>query len=268
MKFLVTATAVLPLAGSAQAAENDAGPPAEAATQQDAAPDAGVAQVPAALEPSRGDTRVVPEAVAPKEDAGADAVTTTEAGNTSEPTSDATGAQPDAQPDEQPDEQPEEAAEEGDPPFDLHVGVNLRTDLGAHPIRFDLGMRWEMIDVALVVDPMVLTDGLLSTDLLLMWRTPIGVAPLVGWRVNAVGIIDGPQLQQNLLVGVAGDLPRFFGGWLRGQAGIEVAATLLRHGGGLPPETIGLSSGRSYIDLINFALFFRGELAVPLGGTW
>jgi hypothetical protein len=146
--------------------------------------------------------------------------------------------------------------------------LNLRTDLGAHPIRLDAGARWEMIDVALVVDPMVFTDGLMSTDLLVMWRTPLGVAPVVGWRITSVGVIDGPQLQENLLLGVAGDLPRFFGGWLRAQAGIELAATIARHGGGLPTEFINFSEGPRYIDLLNFALFVRGEIAIPIGGTW
>lgn len=144
-------------------------------------------------------------------------------------------------------------------PFDLHVGLNLRTDLGVHPLRLDGGVRYGAFDVVLVLDPMVITDGQASTDLLLQLRSDVGIAGIAGWRLTTVGIADGTQFQENLLLGVGMDLPSFFGGALRGQWGLELAMMLIKHGADLPSEVISFESGRHYIDLVNFAMFARFE---------
>lgn len=146
----------------------------------------------------------------------------------------------------------------------LHAGGNLRTDPGVHAIRLDAGLQVWQFDLVGVVDPMFWTDGQVDTDLLLQWRSPIGISPYAGWRTTALWLTDEPQLQQNLLLGLAADLPSFFDESLRGQAGLELATMVLKHGGGLPTETISFASGRSYIDFVNFALFLRYEFAVGM----
>jgi hypothetical protein len=150
-------------------------------------------------------------------------------------------------------------------PWDVHLGLNLRTDLGVHPLRLDLGVRYGNVDATLVLDPMVLTDGQMSTDLLLQYRSDLGIDGLVGWRTTTIGALDGPQFQQNLLLGAGLELPRFFDGAVRGQWGLELAMTVVKHGGGLPQEVISFSSGRHYIDLVNFAMFARFEFGWPWG---
>jgi len=150
-------------------------------------------------------------------------------------------------------------------PWDVHVGLNLRTDLGVHPLRLDIGGRIGAFDATLVLDPMVLTDGQMSTDLLLQYRSDLGIDGLVGWRTTTIGALDGPQYQQNLLLGAGLELPRFCDGAIRGQWGLELAMTVVKHGGGLPEEVISFASGRHYIDLVNFAMFARFEFGWPWG---
>jgi hypothetical protein len=112
---------------------------------------------------------------------------------------------------------------------------------------------------------MALTDGQMSTDLLLQYRSDVGIDGLVGWRTTTIGALDGPQFQQNLLLGAGLELPRFCDGAIRGQWGVELAMTVVKHGGGLPQEVISFSSGRHYIDLVNFAMFARVEFGWPWG---
>lgn len=146
----------------------------------------------------------------------------------------------------------------------VNFGLNLRTDLGAHPLRFDLGFRTKRTDYVLVLDPMFWTDGQSSTDFLFGWRFTNHVQPIAGWRLNTIRLPEGRQLQQNLLLGVALDLPTFWRNRLRGQWGFELAMTLVKHGGGLPSETISFASARSYLDLMNFGMFARFDFHVPL----
>jgi len=145
-------------------------------------------------------------------------------------------------------------------PWGFHGGINLRTDLGTHPLRIDGGVRYKQLDFILVLDPMYFMDQQSSTDLLAEWRGKNGLSPVLGWRFNTIGLIDGSQVQHNLLLGGALDTPKFWDGRLRGQAGLEMAMMLVKHGGGGPVETIGFSSGRRFVDFVNFALFLRIEM--------
>jgi hypothetical protein len=129
-----------------------------------------------------------------------------------------------------------------------------------HPIRLDLGAQWSDLDLLLVLDPMFFTDAQLSTDLIAQWRSDLGVALFGGWRLTTIPLLEGAQFQHNLLLGAGAELPRWFGGLLGGQVGLELASVLLKHGGGIPAETISFASGRHYIDLVNLALFLRLEL--------
>jgi len=145
-------------------------------------------------------------------------------------------------------------------PWGFHGGINLRTDLGTHPFRIDGGVRYKQLDFVLVLDPMYFLDEQSSTDIFAEWRGKNGLSPLLGWRFNTVGLIDGSQVQHNLLLGGALDTPKFWDGRIRGQVGLELAMMLVKHGGGGPVETIGFSSGRRFVDFVNFALFLRIEV--------
>lgn len=146
----------------------------------------------------------------------------------------------------------------------FNAGLNLRTDLGAHPLRVDLGFRTRRTDYLLVLDPMFWTDGQSSTDFIFGWRFANRVQPIAGWRLNTIKLPESRQFQQNLLLGVALDLPSFWRDRLRGQWGFEMAMTLFKHGGGVPTETISFASARSYLDLVNFGMFARFDFHVPL----
>ncbi len=146
----------------------------------------------------------------------------------------------------------------------LELGLNLRTDLGVHPLRVNIGWRMPWLDVALTVDPMFWTDGQSSTDLAAFWLLDNGVHPYAGWRVTTIGLRDGTQLHQNLLLGVGMALPEFFDGFLRGQWGLELATTVVKSGGELPTEVISFGSARSYLDLVNFAMFARFDFNIGL----
>lgn len=146
------------------------------------------------------------------------------------------------------------------------VGLNVRTDLGAHPLRVDLVWRTARTDLALVLDPMFWTDGQSSTDLMMSFLLKNRLQPLVGWRLHTIKLPEARQLQHNLVAGVGLALPSFWRDRLKGQWGFELATTLVKHGGGLPAETISFASARSYLDLVNFGMFARFDFHIPIGG--
>lgn len=147
-----------------------------------------------------------------------------------------------------------------EPDRDWHAGLNLRTELGTRPLRIDGGARLGEVDLVLVVDPWFWTDGQHDTDLLVTWRfSEDGWGVLGGWRPTAIGLDGGHQLQHNLLVGFVGPLPRV--GPVRVQWGIELAALIVKHGAGLPTDTLSLASARDLGDHLNLAMFARFEYA-------
>lgn len=146
---------------------------------------------------------------------------------------------------------------------DWHVGLNVRPDVGTHPIRIDGGLRAQGWDFILALDPMFWTDGQTDSDLLVVKRTEGGWQAFLGWRLTTIGIAQGTQFQQKLLLGLGGDLPHV-SDFLRATFGFELAMLLFKHGGGLPAETISFKSARSYIDLLNFGMFIRFEFTRAL----
>lgn len=150
-------------------------------------------------------------------------------------------------------------------PHALELGLNLRTELGAHPLRLDLGWRYKRADLVLVLDPMFWTDGLSTTDLLLSWRFDSGIQPLGGWRMATVALPTGTQLHQSLVLGVGLALPSFLNHRLQGQWGFELATMIVKHGAGLPSSTLSFGSARDYIDPINFGMFVRFDLNIGFG---
>ncbi|MCO4763296.1 MAG: hypothetical protein KC502_17395 [Myxococcales bacterium] len=141
---------------------------------------------------------------------------------------------------------------------DWHVGLNLRTDLGSHPIRLDGGVRLGTWDLVAVADIMAWTDGQMDTDFMAFRRGDSGWATMVGWRWTRISLGDSAQSQQKLLLGVGGDLPDLSAS-IRASWGMELAAVLVKHGGGLPTESLSFASARHYIDLLNFGMFVRIE---------
>lgn len=145
-----------------------------------------------------------------------------------------------------------------------HAGLNLRADPGTHPIRAGGGAEIGPLDTALVLDPMWWTDGQHDIDLLATWRVSSrGLGILTGWRTSAIGIADGHQLQQKLVLGVGGPIP-IFGAPLRMRWAFELATVVVKHGAGLPTETLSFESGRDFVDLVNFGMFVTVEYASAL----
>jgi len=146
-----------------------------------------------------------------------------------------------------------------------HVGLDLRADPGTHPIRAGGGVEIGRLDTLLVLDPMFWTDGQHDIDLLATWRVSRGGGGiLAGWRTSAIGIEDGHQLQQKLVVGVGGPLSIFSSSAIRLRWAFELATVIVKHGGGLPSEVISFESGRDFIDLVNFGMFVTFEYARAL----
>ena len=144
-----------------------------------------------------------------------------------------------------------------------HAGLDLRADLGTHPIRAGGGLSFGKLDTMLVLDPMFWTDGQHDLDLFGTWSVVDGgYGPLLGWRTSTIGIQGGTQLQQKLVMGLGGTLPSIR--CLRIHWQFELAALVVKHGGDLPTEWISFATGRDFIDLLNFGMFVTVESARPL----
>jgi hypothetical protein len=142
-----------------------------------------------------------------------------------------------------------------------HAGLNLRAELGTHPIRAGGGVGLGNFDVNLVLDPMFWTDGQHDIDLIVGWGPcPRAWGPIAGWRTTAIGLAGGNQYQEKLVLGVSAPLPSF-SHHIRARWAFELATVIVKHGGDLPSEWISFASGRDFIDLVNFGMFVRIEYA-------
>ena len=140
-----------------------------------------------------------------------------------------------------------------------HAGLNLRADLGTHPIRVGGGVQFEHIDGTLVLDPMFWTDGQHDIDALAFWAPCSRAWGLFGgWRTSAIGILGGTQFQEKVLVGIGAPLPRLKP-YIRARWSFELATVLVKHGADLPTDWISFASGRDFIDLVNFGMFVTVE---------
>lgn len=144
-----------------------------------------------------------------------------------------------------------------------HAGLNVRAELGTHPIRVGGGIDLDPVDLTLVLDPMFWTDGQHDVDVLVEKRLcACGWALLTGWRTSAIGLLGGHQFQEKLLVGVSAPLPDL--GPFRTRWSFELATVIVKHGADLPADWISFASGRDFIDLVNFGMFVRIEYASAL----
>jgi hypothetical protein len=141
-----------------------------------------------------------------------------------------------------------------------HAGLNLRADNGAHQIRVMAGVDTGALDLSLTLDPMVITDGQLDTDLLATWKvTDSGWGVITGVRNTRIGILGGQEFQEKLLLGVGAPLPLFGDLSVRMRWGLEAAAVIVKHGAGLPTDWISFAQGRDFVDLINFGMYVTFE---------
>lgn len=140
-----------------------------------------------------------------------------------------------------------------------HAGLNLRADSGAHPLRVIAGLDAGTVDLSLTVDPMVITDGQLDTDLFATFKvTDSGWGAILGWRTTTIGILGGREFQEKLVLGVGAPLP-LLGDGIRIRWGLEAAAVIVKHGAGLPTDWISFQQGRDFVDLINFGMYLTFE---------
>jgi len=149
---------------------------------------------------------------------------------------------------------------------DVHAGLNLRADSGAHPVRAVAGLDSGVFDISLTLDPMVWFDGQFDADLLTTTRfTDGGWGVVAGWRTTAIGILGGHQDQEKLVLGISAPLPA--GPPLRVRWTLEAATVVVKHGGGLPTDWISFQQGRDFVDLINFGMSITFELTSATRGT-
>ena len=139
-----------------------------------------------------------------------------------------------------------------------HAGLNVRADLGTHPVRIGGGIQLEHIDTTLVLDPMFWTDGQIDTDVLAGWypREP-GWGVFGGWRDSSIELLGGRQFHEKLVLGVGATLPPL--GPFEARFQFELATLVVKHGGDLPSDWISFASGRDFIDLLNFGVFVTIE---------
>jgi hypothetical protein len=141
-----------------------------------------------------------------------------------------------------------------------HAGLNLRVDSGAHPIRVIAGIDSGAFDISLTLDPMVITDGQLDTDLLATTRiTDGGWGIITGWRTTSIGLFGGREYQEKLVLGIGAPLPLFGDLSVRMRWAFEAATVIVKHGGDLPTDWISFEQGRDFVDLINFGMFVTFE---------
>ncbi|MBT8495766.1 MAG: hypothetical protein KJO07_22155 [Deltaproteobacteria bacterium] len=141
-----------------------------------------------------------------------------------------------------------------------HAGLNLRTELGTHPIRVEGGLPVAGLELNLVVDPMFWTDGQTDSDL---WvAIPVrSAAVLAGWRTTTIPLLDSTQWHQKLLIGAGAGIEGLSNHWLRASWGVELATVVVKHGGDLPTDWVDFGKPSGYLDLVNFAMFVRFDYA-------
>lgn len=141
----------------------------------------------------------------------------------------------------------------------VRAGLELRTDLRAHPVRLPLSVHLERVDLTLVLDPLVIADGEHDADVTVEWRRRASrTAALFGWRTSALAVAGGIHWQQRSLVGVTTHLGRWR--WLDAQFGAEAALLWVRHGAAT--ETTWIGADRAIADHLRFGMFVRVSYAL------
>lgn len=148
---------------------------------------------------------------------------------------------------------------------DLHVGLNVRTDLGTHHMRVEIGGRWHRWETSIVLDPNTGTDNQADHDITAAyWVSPARFAAFAGWRNTAYALLGDLVWHEKLIVGALARLPSPGTDRVRFVAGLEVAAEVVRHGQPIDTEWFDASNERAFDDLLNVSLFARAEIALEL----
>jgi hypothetical protein len=142
-----------------------------------------------------------------------------------------------------------------------HAGLDVRGDIGTHTIRAGGGVQLGHFDTMLVLDPMFWTDGQNDLDAYTFWAPcPRAWGILAGWRTSTIGLLDGTQYQEKLVLGIGAPLPNLTK-HIRSRFVFELATLVVKHGAGLPTDWISFATGRDFIDLVNFGMFITVEYA-------
>ncbi len=144
----------------------------------------------------------------------------------------------------------------------LHVGLDLRTDLGTHHGRLPIGYRACQWDTTLVLDPLAVLDGQHDFDLIVERYLGARFALLAGYRGSAIAVDGGLHNPHRTLLGVTGVGPTFFDDRLLTKFSFEVDTLWVKHGGGA--ETDWISADRNLLDHFSVGLFLRVVYARPL----
>jgi hypothetical protein len=138
-----------------------------------------------------------------------------------------------------------------------HAGLNVRSELGTHPLRVDGGVRLGSVELIAVLDPMYWIDGEIDVDVIAAVHVGAsGYALFGGWRPASIAMAyDERQFQHAVLVGALGPLPRL--GPFDVTWGFEVATVVITHGGSLPTTTLSLDSMADVGDSVNLSMFLR-----------
>lgn len=144
---------------------------------------------------------------------------------------------------------------------DAYVGLDVRSDLGTHPVRIPLGIRVDRWKASIVLDPIYALDGQHDLDAVgEYFFDRFGI--LFGWRSSLMDLGDGLHHQERSLLGATALGPQLFSGHVQTSASFELATLWVKYGGDTPTQWI--PSDRSVMDHFAFGLFVRVEYALPL----
>jgi len=143
---------------------------------------------------------------------------------------------------------------------DWHVGVNFRTDFGAHYYRADVGVRLARLDLLVVLDPLGLKRDDYDFDAIARYAGDRW-SLWGGARVSTVPVGRDRVWTEKLLVGVSAELPRIVSDDIRIHSGLELAIHVRSHGGDVMTRWVCVDSPDCREDHFVFGLFGRVEYA-------
>jgi hypothetical protein len=144
------------------------------------------------------------------------------------------------------------------------AGLNLRTELGTHPIRADLGTRFGRVELSAVLDPMFWTDGQHDIDLTGSYGLgELGLAVVAGLRTTSIPLVGPRQWQHKLLTGASAPVDALRVAGVQATWGIELATVVVKHGGSVDTEWLSFAEPAGYLDFVNFAMYLRFDYVSP-----
>lgn len=145
------------------------------------------------------------------------------------------------------------------------VNVQVTSDSDTQQARVGGGARIGKWKLGAVVDAQPWSDGSDDIDAVAEYSPCADSwALLAGWRTAIIAIERGQQWQQQMLVGVVGNLPALFDGRIQPSVGANALVAVVRHGDELATDWISLASGRHVKDTISLNLVVRFEYAGEL----